>query len=484
MVSSKLSILHGKLNHTKDWTNLIVRHNNKTLDLSNPIRLSGLSSGAKLELVHLSRSPSVVSVALQLPENEAQGVPGGRLIEKYPSNTTLWLILRKFESLAPHRNYTQRAKPKTADGEAGAGRLYHEAPVLSIMGRELSSFTDLQKTLAQLGFNSGSVLLRLTFKPSDTPIEEAMEQIDLYFKSIEKNSKAGAHATSMTTSETFPHTVEPILPEDENGAKAPAEPASPPPNKMRPDNLPDTPPQITNPVPEEPLVPQSTATGFGQRPITVYKPSSSSTPRAAQQAFREADFEPTISQAKRHQARLQTEGRNRTLLSDKELAQKEEAKAKKLAEIKEIGIRVRLPDGHMLGMTFSNLDTAEMLYDNVRESLNSQQDPFLLQYTADNGTRRTIPRNSTEKLVSDLGMSGSTLVTFHWDEGASAKRQNTPLLKNHLREQAEEIKIPDVPEVDVPEEPAGSSTAGNRLGSNKSEKKMGMPKWAKGIYKS
>ena len=32
------------------------RHNNKQIDLSKPIRLSGLSSGAKLELVQLSKS--------------------------------------------------------------------------------------------------------------------------------------------------------------------------------------------------------------------------------------------------------------------------------------------------------------------------------------------------------------------------------------------------------------------------------------------
>ena len=67
--------------------------NNKTLDLSQPFRLSGLSAGAKLQLVQASRSPSVVSVALQLPESEG----GGRLSDKFPSSTSLWLVLRKYE---------------------------------------------------------------------------------------------------------------------------------------------------------------------------------------------------------------------------------------------------------------------------------------------------------------------------------------------------------------------------------------------------
>ena len=48
---------------------------NKTLDLSQPFRLSGLSAGAKLQLTQASKSPGVVAVALQLPESEG----GGRL---------------------------------------------------------------------------------------------------------------------------------------------------------------------------------------------------------------------------------------------------------------------------------------------------------------------------------------------------------------------------------------------------------------------
>ena len=164
-----------------------LRNNKKDIDLSRTIRLSGLASGAKLELVQLSKSAGVVSVALQLPESEAQGLPNARLTDKFPSSTTLWLILRKFETgvagnVASKRNLTARGVPST---DAGAGRLYYERPVVQIMGRELTSFTDLQKTLAQLGCNNGSILLRLSFKPSDTPLEEAMAEIEGYFHSVD-----------------------------------------------------------------------------------------------------------------------------------------------------------------------------------------------------------------------------------------------------------------------------------------------------------
>ncbi|KAI7091816.1 hypothetical protein KC352_g40461, partial [Hortaea werneckii] len=43
--------------------------NGKTVDLSQPFRLSGLTAGAKLQLTQASRSTGVVNLALQLPDN-------------------------------------------------------------------------------------------------------------------------------------------------------------------------------------------------------------------------------------------------------------------------------------------------------------------------------------------------------------------------------------------------------------------------------
>ena len=131
--------------------------NNKAVDLSQPFRLSGLSAGAKLQLVQASRSTGVVSVALQLPDVEG----GGRFTDKFPSNTSLWLVLRKFEEGVagqPQRklNLTQRALP--SDG-SGAGRLLYEQPSINVMSRTIETFTDLHKTHAQLGINGGSMLM-------------------------------------------------------------------------------------------------------------------------------------------------------------------------------------------------------------------------------------------------------------------------------------------------------------------------------------
>lgn len=168
---------------------------NKTVDLSQPFRLSGLAGGAKLTLIQASRSPSVVNVALQLPEREG----GGRLSDKFPSTTSLWLVLRKYEDAVagqPPRklNLTQRGVAPSQS--AGSGRLEYEQPCLHLMGRNLESFVDLQKTLAQLGLNSGSVLIRLSFRSMGQPLEEAMQEIEQHFRKVDAPSTGGESAES------------------------------------------------------------------------------------------------------------------------------------------------------------------------------------------------------------------------------------------------------------------------------------------------
>ena len=93
-------------------------------------------------------------------------------MHKFPSNLSLWKILRQFESgdasTGMSLNFTARGVAKITDGaSSGGGHLYYEAPVLNIVGREFTSFVDLQKTLSQLGYNSGSVLMRLTYRRTD-----------------------------------------------------------------------------------------------------------------------------------------------------------------------------------------------------------------------------------------------------------------------------------------------------------------------------
>ena len=467
------------------------RNNNKQVDISRTIRLSGLSSGAKLELVLLSRSPSVVSVALQLPGTEAQDIPNGRLTDKFPSTTTLWLILRKFESgtaggAGATRNFTARGAPQISNSPTGAGRLYYETPVLQVMGRELSSFTDLQKTLAQLGFNSGSILLRLSFKTSETPLEEAMGEIEQYFKTVQGEvgeGSRGAHAGSVAHSESMLETSQSAIPEDASGPQSPPEPAELLSSSIDPSTTSsntsekrkaDYPPPVTSPSEPEPTI-----TGPNHRPISVFAPPSNATPHAARQTYNEADYEPTIDHAKLHQSRLSTDARNKRLPTDAELAAQQTAHAQKLAEVKEVEIKVRFPDQTQVVSKFSNVDTAGSLYDFVRGLLENENEPFSLSFSAARGPR-VVPKESKDKLIGGLGMIGRVLVNFNWDEGASAPARLESAVKEQWRQKAREIEVREpessggVEEMEVVSEGKGKEKA-----EAKEKGKGGIPKWLK-----
>lgn len=464
------------------------RNNNKQIDLSRTFRLSGLSSGAKLELVLLSRSPSVVSVALQLPECEASGVQNGRLTDKFASTETLWLILRKFESGAlgltsVTKNFTARGVPQTGSGNTGAGRLYYETPVLQIMGREFSSFTDLQKSLAQLGLNSGSVLLRLSFKVTETPLEEAMEQIGQYFKSVEPETtnSGGPHTSSVANVESRPDFDHAAVPEDFEKAKTPSEALL---STETTTSSESTLPKYTKASEEKGVSSSETpssniTTSPGQRPITVFA-APTDVPHAARQEFNERDYEPTIDHAKLHQQRLTATTRNKRLDTDAEIAVKQETQAQKLAEVKEIQIKIRFPDRLEALATFSKVDTAKTLYDEVRRMLAHESEPFLLKFAAAGGPK-TIPKDGTENLIGKLGMTRNTLVNLVWEDGASAEAKSGISMKEELRQRAKPIEVKDIAGLGIADEtleersqaPAAEKPGGSGKG------KGGVPKWLK-----
>ena len=465
------------------------RNNNKTVDLSRTVRFANLSSGAKLELVLLSRSPSVVSVALQLPESIAQGTPSSRLVDKFPSTTTFWLLLRKFESGAAGGgkstlNLTARGCPQVGDGNSGAGRLYHEMPIIQVMGRELSSFVDLQKTLGQLGFNNGNTLLRLSFRTTDTPLEEAMQQIDQYFKSMESGDKAGAHASSLANSESVPDPSQPAIPQEAQDQKTPPKP------ELDPDTTAVTQEPLSSTTRENQADQQpttlpsesSTITGPDQRPISVFAPPSSTTPQAVRQKYNEADYEPTVDHARMYQSRLKQSGQNKRLLTDAEIKAQQSNQAQKIADIKEVEIRIRFPDQSSIVTKFSNVDTSESLYELVKGMIVNSADPFSLKYSAPSGLK-IIPKddsNNKTKLIGGLGMLGRVLVTFVWDEGSSLKARSEPTLIQKYREEAKEIKVAEVQGVAVQDD---GSVPQDEKGKGKDEqgerRRGGMPKWLK-----
>ncbi|KAK5004031.1 hypothetical protein LTR28_009435, partial [Elasticomyces elasticus] len=447
-------------------------YNNKPLDLTRPIRLSGLPNAAKLQLTQSSRSPSVVSVALQLPES----LGGSRFSGKFRSSTSLWLILRAYESgnvpnadpskpLPKNINITQRAVPE--DIGAGAGRLCYEQPCLHMIGQDYTTFTDLQKTLAQRGLNDGSVLIRLSFKNSGRPLDEAMTEITEYFKAVETPAQGetaeahGAHAGAIGSMFSQPNVEKEPTPEAVAGEQNPtSDPVSSTPvpgnasgRPQAPESMPELPPPADADSPMN-SIPQPDSTPVSPPPepsISVYRPPSSDTPFAARQAHNPADFEPTVDHARAHQAVLARAGRNTRLPSDAELSAQERARGERLADVKSLTVRVRFPDQMQADLVLPPSQTGAGLHAQVQSMLDSAGEPFALKYTGPKGQPVPVPRGQ-QSLVRELGFAGKVLVLMVWADGASAEAKRAPALREEFRVRAQELQIP-VPAV------GGSETA-------------------------
>ncbi|KAL4927150.1 putative UBX domain protein [Aspergillus undulatus] len=467
-----------------------LKHKSKQLDLSLAFRLSGLSPGAKLELVQLSRSPSVVTVALQLPASEARGAPNGRLMDKFPSTTSVWMLLRKFEAgvagSASLRNLTGRGVPIT-EGH-GSGRLFYETPVVQILDRELSTLPDFQKTLAQLGFNSGNVLVRLNFRRTDQPLEDAMTQIHEYFKISE--DEAAAETASATQQE--------VDKAKENIAQAsqPPAPATTSPDGLITNQEPTEPP--SDPVQESPSQqPESSteASNDSSRPVTVYAPPSNNTPQSAQTAFNDADYVPSVEHAQVHQRRLQAASKNTRLRSDAEKAAAAAAEEERRAAVKEVEVKIRLPDQSQIVSRFGQQDTGKTLYSFVRSCLapSYTAEKFVLTNFSGPAVSKThqpsvpfqsvLPDSDEGLLIKNHGMTGRVLVNFSWDPSASiaAQQSRAGILRPELQTKAQEHKVEQPPDVmDTSEDVTTtvktsdlSKTSGEKSGARK------VPKWLK-----
>ena len=461
------------------------RNNNKPVDLSRTFRQTGLASGAKLELVLASKSPSVVSVALQVPET--LGVPGGRLTAKFPSDTTLWLILRTFESSEGRNlNFTGRGVTAVDSGTTGAGRVFYEMPVPNVMGRELSTFGDLQKTLAQLGVNGGSVLIRLNFKTTEQPLEEAMLEIGQYFKEDSTaQTDAAPDAAIAAGAGTVTDVLEKLAPQplqsedkdvdmhdvsqvtskeaaplDSQGPAIPSEASS------QPAEIP--------PTPIQPLL------GPNDRPIQVYAAPSSDTPKAALVPHNESDYEINIALAKRHQAHLQNNTQNKRLPSDAEVEELEREKEAKLAATKQVTLKIRFPDQSSVVSTFTADDTSAHLYEYTANVIASPDQPFKLVYNEGKGPQ-TIPRDETKKLIRHLAFKGQVLINFVWEDGASTDARKGPVLKSQYAQKATAVTVPELADGSAEDDAPPTASKGKEKETSGSGdgKPKGMPKWLK-----
>ncbi|TDZ74438.1 Tether containing UBX domain for GLUT4 [Colletotrichum trifolii] len=470
-----------KLNLSSD--KYLLKHKQKQVDLSITWRVSGLSPGAKLELVQKSKTPSVVSVALQLPESEAQAVPNGRLVDKLPSDFTIWKVLRQFESgsvgQSKNLNITARGIAQTeSGGSSGSGQMYYETPVLNIMGRELATFTDFQKTLSQLGYNSGSVLIRLSFKKTDQTLFDAMGVISEFFSEVEAEAKKRAEASvaapeplnqptasendqSQPTTDVATTDGPVVVTTDSQSAQALAQ-------ETTRENEGGEAMDVDEAAPADPL-----------KPVSVFRAPSGTTPAAALADVSETDYTPTVAHAQLHQARLLQSSQNRRLPSDKELEAQAQAEEARLAAVSKLLVKVRFPDNTSAQWEFGPEATGATVHQAVKGVMAQDNNVFRLVIPPGKDIIRD-DDGSKNRLIHDYKLTRNVLLSLVWDDSVSADVRKQPFLKGSVAQKATDIKIPDIPSATEDKnegQTAPAPKAQKSEGEGSVAKKL--PKWLK-----
>ncbi|KAJ8129119.1 hypothetical protein O1611_g4510 [Lasiodiplodia mahajangana] len=98
------------------------------------------------------------------------------------------------------------------------------------------------------------------------------------------------------------------------------------------------------------------------------------------------------------------------------------------------------------------------------------------------GARTTIKDDGTSTLIKGYRLNINTLVNFTWDDNVPADIRRQPFLKSSAAGQAQDVVVPDVPEVEVKQEQSApvQAPAPKNDGESSGFKK---PKWLKGFGK-
>lgn len=450
--------------------------------------MTGLTAGAKLELVAKSKTTSVVKIALKLPDNS-------RLMDSFRSDTTLWKMLRHFESKGGPSgkalNFTDRGVPQTSNGmTAGSGQLYYEMPVLRIMGREISTLPDFQKTMDQLSL-TGSQLIELSFKATDKTLSDAMQEISQFFKdeaAVKAQEKEGGSQS------TVPGTVEASLAPNPLAEAPPTEPIATDPEGTAPEasqmesiekGLSSIPNQIESAeamdVDDTPKIPHDPL-----QPVSIFSAPTNFTPAAASIDIPDSVYTPTIAHAQAHQQKLLESAVNKRLKSDAELEAEARAEEAKVAAVKTVSVKVRFPDETSAEWVFGPDDTGATLYKAVRSVMANDTVPFKLVLPGPPTAANHIKDDVSEKhkLIRGYRMSRKVLVNFSWDASVPPNVKKQPFLKSAFASQAKAVEVQDVPMVD--DEPDTNVTPRSTSGKPQSSGDAGgsakkIPKWLKGL---
>lgn len=479
---------HNRVNSEADYTSSRhAKHGQIHLNEQFQFYTGKLVAGARLELVVKSKTTSVVNIALRLPESESKDIPGGRLTDKFRSDTTLWKMLRHFEVKgAPSGrtlNFTDRGVPQTSNGmQAGSGQLYYEMPVLRIMNREVSTLANFQQTLSQLGLDAGSQMIQLSFRSTEQTLGDAMNEISQFFRDEEEVEKAAN---------------EPVL-APENSAAVSEPSGSTDKTEMKAAQTQDSEKSATEEVAQE-IPPTQPAHGTGDtmdvdeptatphdvlNPVGIFSAPINTTPAAASIDLPDHYYTPTIAHAQAHQQKLLEGAVNKRLKSDAEIEAEARAEEAKIAAVKTITVKVRFPDQTSAHWKFGPDDTGATLYKAVRSVMANDSAPFKLVLPGPPTVSSHIKDEAGVKhsLIKGYRLSGSVLLNLAWEDRVSQDVKKSSFLKPEFASQATKVEVPDIPIVDEPEPSVSQVTPPKPQNSGESSGSVKkVPKWLKGL---
>ncbi|KAI5812467.1 GLUT4 regulating protein TUG-domain-containing protein [Pyronema omphalodes] len=409
----------------------ILKRNGTKLDLSLPMRLTGLVSGAKIDLVQSTSQAKPVDIVLRAVET------GSQLTGSFPATTSIWGILKKFEKDDGRINITERAAPSQG---SGSGRLLYQMPAVRVANRELAKFDDLRKTLQDLGC-SGREMLALRFLPTEIPYEDALLEIVGFSKETTTETATETPSATgpigMKVDEEKPAGPK-IATEDKtvNGSTQASESLK---------GLPQTSEETTpTSVKDDSDIPMKDAPELPEVPaapkVTIYQPSSSAIPAAATFEVPESAYEVGIAQLQKLKESYEIAGKPQRLLSDKELAEKEEAKRQEIEKINTIKIKVRYPDSYISEYEMDGKSNAKELYAQVRTTLRHPNEPFVLMIPP-----REIIKDDGRRLTLDLKLRSGASLHLKWDNAASSAAKNNHALKDEFLKASKELPKPVAP---------------------------------------
>ncbi|KAJ3276184.1 Tether containing UBX domain for GLUT4 [Terramyces sp. JEL0728] len=395
-------------------------HKKDLLPNSTSIRFANLPAGAKLNLKFIGVGKSTsVQVALQTEEH-------GRMMATFPSTAKLWGILVYFEQ-RNGINLTRQSKGN------------YLMPVIVFMNKEYASIGLLQeKSLKDLGLESGSGSLRLYLHETQNPIDFYLQEIERATVEIKDDLKEVVSlAPTPKAIETPSNTPLPSL-----AVQKPDEQEKPSTGTKTEEKI----ELVGNGAKLYRPPPDSISAHKIELPLSFFEISSAELRMA---------FESHKAQAAHHE--------NKPLMTQKMREREEKLKQEKYPKTM---IRVRMPDRTIFEATFLSTQKVSDLFDLVKSKLDEKISNFRLFITP------PVQNLDPKQTFFKHGLSPASLVHFQ-------SEASEPWFNHQFLSEIQDYPVVSSPETKMEVEDAQEPAPARQQQQQPPKKDKKFPKWFK-----